>query len=139
MHRDHVAFRSYPSLRSTACPGGCSGPAIAYGSLYPFVFHHAGPLSADLANFLASVDRPPQGRGDVLANVLLYIPLGLAATLAFTQDMRRVLAAGLTFLAVRVILFVELAQFYDADRFSAFSDFSLNVAGTCGRHPIALD
>jgi VanZ family protein len=112
---------------------------IAYGSLYPFVFRHAGPFSADIANFLASAHRPPQGRGDFLANVLLYIPLGLAATLAFTQDMRRVLAAGLTFLCgVALSLFVELAQFYDADRVSAFSDFYLNVAGLLAGTLIAL-
>ncbi|HWY63696.1 MAG TPA: VanZ family protein [Rhizomicrobium sp.] len=112
---------------------------IAYGSLYPFVFHHAGPFSADIANFLASAHRPPQGRGDVLANVLLYIPLGLAATLAFVQDMRRVLAAALTFLCgVTLSLFVELAQFYDADRVSAFSDFYLNVAGLVAGILIAL-
>jgi hypothetical protein len=56
---------------------------IAYGSLYPFIFHAAGPVTADLSHFLASWRQPLTSRGDILANLLLYIPLGLAATLAF--------------------------------------------------------
>ena len=39
---------------------------IAYGSLYPFVFRDAGPLSADILHFLRSWRELPQSRGDIL-------------------------------------------------------------------------
>jgi VanZ family protein len=112
---------------------------IAYGSLYPFAFHPAGPLAADIAHFLASMDQPPQGRGDVVANLLLYVPMGLAVTLALAAAMPRILAAGLTILGGSVLsLSIELAQFYDGNRVSAFSDFLLNVVGLVVGAVIAL-
>jgi VanZ family protein len=110
---------------------------IAYGSLYPFVFRDAGSLSADISHFLAS--QPTQSRGDFLANLLLYIPLGLVATLAFAQGLSRAVAAILAvFCGASLSLFIELAQFFDAGRVSAFSDFALNVAGTLAGVGIAL-
>jgi glycopeptide antibiotics resistance protein len=114
---------------------------IAYGSLYPFVFHDAGLLKADVSHFLASWRQPPESRGDILANLLLYIPLGLTATLAFGRS--RTLGAVLgTVLAVlagcALSLSIELAQFYDAGRVSAFSDFALNAAGVVAGVAVAL-
>ena len=112
---------------------------VAYGSLYPFAFRQAGPIGADIAHFLASARLPPQGRGDVVANLLLYIPLGLAVTLAFAEAMPRVLAAVLTIVCGTIMsLSIELAQFYDPGRVSAFSDFYLNVAGLLVGTIIAL-
>ena len=117
---------------------------IAYGSLYPFIFHGTGALSADLAHFLASWRELPQSRGDVLANLLLYIPLGLTITLALSQGGRgrgvsRYLAALLAILAGAALsLFIELAQFYDTSRVSAFSDFALNIVGSLIGAVVAL-
>lgn len=112
---------------------------IAYGSLYPFAFRDAGPLSADIAHFLGSWRQLPQSRGDVLANLLLYIPLGLVVMLAFGQGMPRYLAAILAVCCGAALsLFVELTQFFDAGRVSAFSDFALNVVGTVAGIGIAL-
>jgi len=111
---------------------------IAYGSLYPFVFRDAGTLSADISHFLGSA-QPHQGRGDFLANLLLYVPLGLAVTLALAQGMPRYLAAILALLCGGALsLFIELAQFFDVGRVSAFSDFTLNVAGALVGAVIAL-
>ena len=112
---------------------------IAYGSLYPFVFHDAGPLSTDLAHFLASWRDHPQSRGDILANLLLYAPLGLTATLAFEQSMSRFRAAILAGVCAAALSFcIELAQFYDASRVSAFSDFALNLASAVAGIVLAL-
>jgi hypothetical protein len=51
---------------------------IIYGSLFPFQFHNnsasGGPVRA-----LIQTWRTPTGRGDVLANMLLYFPFGLFA------------------------------------------------------------
>ncbi|HEX4634927.1 MAG TPA: VanZ family protein [Rhizomicrobium sp.] len=103
---------------------------VAYGSLYPFDFRGAGSLGADIAQFLAGWRRLPSSPGDILANFLLYMPLGLAVTLAFAQAMPRPLAAFLTLMCGACLsLFIELAQFYDLTRVSAFSDFFLNVVG----------
>ena len=110
---------------------------IVYGSLYPFVFHDAGSLKADVSHFLAGWRQPPESRGDILANLLLYIPLGLTATLAFGRS--RILGAILAVLAGCVLsLCIELAQFYDAGRVSAFSDFALNAVGVVAGVAIGL-
>ena len=103
---------------------------IAYGSLYPFAFHQAGSLVSDIAHFLASMQMPPEGRGDIVANLLLYVPLGVAVTLALAEAMPRILAATLAIVCgTSMSLCIELAQFYDAGRVSSFSDFFLNVVG----------
>ena len=103
---------------------------IAYGSLYPFVFRDAGTLNDDISLFLAGWELIPQSRGDFLANLLLYIPLGLAVALAFAQVMNRYLAAILAlFCSASLSLCIELAQFFDVGRVSAFSDFALNAMG----------
>lgn len=110
---------------------------IAYGSLYPFVFRDAGSLSADISHFLANWRS--QSRGDFLANLLLYIPLGVVLTLAFAQGAPRYLAAILAgFCGAALSLSIELAQFFDAGRVSAFSDFALNVVGVVAGIGIAL-
>ncbi len=58
---------------------------IVYGSLYPFHFRRNpdpnGPLRA-----LIQTWRGPLGRGDFVANVLLYAPLGLFSV----QELQRV-------------------------------------------------
>ena len=112
---------------------------VAYGSLYPFVFHDAGSLSADISHFLGSWRELPRSRGDILANLLLYIPLGVVLMLAFAQGVPRYPAAILTALCGAALsLCIELTQFFDAGRVSAFSDFALNVIGVLLGIVIAL-
>ncbi len=105
--------------------------AIVYGSLYPFAFHDSGSLGADILQFAETWKRPPRSRGDTLANLLLYMPLGLTVMLALSRAGSRTLAAVLA-LCVGALLSVtmELAQFYDAGRVSTLSDAYLNIAGT---------
>src|ERR1700754_241950 len=70
---------------------------ILYGSLYPFDFqwdvNGPGPLHALLQGWRA---RP--GRGDFIANVLLYMPLGFFFTLAVRRWTGARLAAVLAVL-----------------------------------------
>lgn len=103
--------------------------AIVYGSLYPFVFHDAGSFGADFSHLAGTWARPPQSRGDLLANILLYMPLGLTIALALAPGRFRALVlAGIG--GAVLSLAIELAQFFDAGRVSVLSDFYLNVAGT---------
>ena len=103
--------------------------AIAYGSLYPFVWRDHGSFWVDFLHLAGTWRQPPQGRGDTLANLLLYMPLGLTVT----QALERVRwPAWLLAVAVgaALSLSIELTQFYDVSRVSALSDFYLNVLGT---------
>lgn len=105
--------------------------AIVYGSLYPFAFYDAGSFGADIAHLAGTWLWPPQSRGDLLANLLLYMPLGLTVALAFGRGRSRYFATALALAAGAVIsCAVELAQFYDAGRVSTFSDAYLNIMGT---------
>lgn len=103
--------------------------AIVYGSLYPFAFQDAGSFGADLSHFAGSWRDPPQSRGDMLANLLLYMPLGLTIAQAFGRPRRFALLLAVASGAA-LSLAIELTQFFDAGRVSALSDFYLNVAGT---------
>jgi VanZ family protein len=105
--------------------------AIAYGTLYPFVFRNAGSFGMDVSHLAGTWNQPPQSRGDVLANLLLYMPLGLTIALSFRLGTSGSLAAALAVAAGTAFsLTMELTQFYDPGRFSALSDVYLNAAGT---------
>jgi glycopeptide antibiotics resistance protein len=103
--------------------------AIVYGSLYPFEFRDSGSFAADILHLAGTWKQAPQSRGDLLANLLLYMPLGLAIALALRRSGARILVIAAACGAI-VSLAIELAQYYDAGRVSTLSDFYLNVAGT---------
>jgi VanZ family protein len=103
---------------------------IIYGSLYPFEFGMPetalGPVPALLATW---ANKP--GRGDFLSNILLYVPLGYFAVLAFGDGIsrrRRLISA--VFIGAGLSLTMELAQYYDAGRDSTLTDFYSNAIGT---------
>jgi VanZ family protein len=105
--------------------------AIAYGSLYPFAFRDAGSFGMDVLHLAGTWKQLPQSRGDLLANLLLYMPLGLIATLSFSSGTSRIVAAALAVaVGTALSLTMELTQFYDPGRFSALSDVYLNVMST---------
>src|SRR5258708_11762908 len=110
--------------------------AIAYGSLYPFVFRDPGPFGADLLHLAGTWNQPPQSRGDTLANLLLYMPLSLTIALAFGREGRPAWLLAIAGGAV-LSLSIELAQFYDDGRVSALSDVYLNILGTLGGCAVA--
>ncbi len=102
---------------------------IIFGSLFPFDFYGnpnpAGPVGALVATYDL-----PGGRGDVLANILLYIPLGFFSVLALSSRPRSRHVLLVVFAGCMLSTCIELTQFYDRGRVSAMSDVYSNVAGT---------
>jgi VanZ family protein len=104
---------------------------ILYGSLYPFTLHHRPPGASAWAALLRTWEEPFGGRGDLIANILLYMPFGLFAALAVTSRLapwRRVALVTLGGAALSVA--VELAQFRIEDRVTAMSDVYANTLGS---------
>jgi VanZ family protein len=102
---------------------------VVYGSLYPFVFRHPANGIGPLGTLLKDWAQLPQ-RGDFVANVLLYFPLGFFGVLAFSAKTRLLAAAGVA-IAAAVLLStaMELAQYYVAGRVTSASDVYSNVIG----------
>jgi VanZ family protein len=101
---------------------------IVYGSLYPFHFQlrsGVGPLRTLLGTW-----RNPPGRGDFLANILLYAPFGYFCFLALGARMAapwRIIGALLC--GVGLSCAMELLQYYD-DRDTELMDVLSNSIGT---------
>lgn len=102
---------------------------ILYGSFYPFDFRIPPAGIGPVATFIASIgDRP--GRGDFIANILLYLPFGFFFVQSCTPNRRRALLPVAVLCGAAMSLSVELTQYYDAGRVTAFSDFYTNCLGT---------
>jgi VanZ family protein len=104
---------------------------IVYGSLYPFVFRQPvdGLGSAARTLFESWAEAP--SRGDFIANMALYMPLGFLAILAIGKDVgtpKRIALAILTGALLSTCM--ELAQHYDDGRQTAATDLYANVVGT---------
>jgi VanZ family protein len=103
---------------------------IAYGSLYPFQFHIPMNGIGPVSTFLATWNERP-GRGDFLANILLYLPLGFFLLLGSERGSQ---VAGKLIWAVlagaMLSLTIELTQYYDEGRVTSATDFYANTLGT---------
>lgn len=101
---------------------------ILYGSLYPFRFS----LEADLAGALArGWGQPAGGRGDLLANLVLYGPLGFFAATCLLGMVPRAVAVAIAILAGALLSgAVEFAQLLVPGRTSSLWDLYLNTAGS---------
>ena len=104
---------------------------IVYGSLYPFMFRQPvdglGPAARALFESWAEVP----SRGDFIANVALYTPLGFFAILAIRKDVSTPKRISLTILTGALLsTCMELAQYYDDGRQTNASDLYTNIAGT---------
>jgi VanZ family protein len=103
---------------------------ILYGSLYPFAFYQPEGGVGPLRNLIQSWAETPS-RGDFVANIFLYLPLGFFGSLATAgsgRTMRRIL---LVILAGGLLsTTMELAQYYIAGRVSAADDIYANLIGT---------
>ena len=103
--------------------------AILYGSLYPFDLHLYDAGQAGLSHLFGTWRDPPTSSGDLIANVLLYMPLGFAVGAGSTGKFWRSavaavgIGAGFSFL-------IEWLQYYDQSRVSCLSDFYLNSIGS---------
>jgi VanZ family protein len=98
---------------------------IVYGSLYPFDFRVPPNGPGALAVLLGSWNARP-GRGDFIANVLLYLPLGFFALPGFRRGTGLV---GAVFAGALLSLSMELTQYYDAGRDTEATDFYANTLG----------
>jgi VanZ family protein len=104
---------------------------IVYGSLYPFTFRQPvdGLGSAARALFESWAEVP--SRGDFIANMALYMPLGFFAILSIGEGVgtpKRIALAILTGALLSTCM--ELAQHYDDGRQTAATDLYANVVGT---------
>jgi VanZ family protein len=103
---------------------------IVYGSLYPFEFRVPANAVGPLSTFLATWNERP-GRGDFLANILLYLPLGFFFLLGLGHGSRTARRLALVVLSGAVLsLTMELTQYYDDGRVTSATDFYSNTLGT---------
>ena len=101
---------------------------ILYGTLFPFTFHARPDLDSAFSVLADTVHATPH-RVDVLANILLFLPLGFF----WIHAMRRPGLAAVALVTVFGGVFstcIELAQLYDQGRVSSVWDICANVAGT---------
>lgn len=101
---------------------------IIYGSLYPF---HLSRNPGSNTPFRALIHTwwGPFGRGDFLANVLLYLPFGLFSVQALRRFPLIVRVALVIFSALALSASMELLQFFDEGRISALADVYANTLG----------
>ncbi len=103
---------------------------ILYGSLYPFTFYQPAGGVGPLTHLVQSWAETP-GRGDFVANIFLYLPLGFFLSLAVAGSGRTLARILLVTLAGGVLsTAMELAQYYIAERVSAADDVYANLIGT---------
>ena len=103
---------------------------ILYASLYPFTFYQPEGGTGPLNHLLQSWAETP-GRGDFIANIFLYLPLGFFLSLAVAGSggtLPRILLVTLAGGLLSTTM--ELAQYYVAGRVSAADDVYANLMGT---------
>lgn len=100
---------------------------ILYVSLYPFQFGADGPTAMEV---LRTLSWARASRGDMLNNVLLYVPLGFCIALTIEPRFGRLtgIAGGLVGGALLSIT-MEIMQGSIATRVPSLTDLSLNAAG----------
>jgi len=103
---------------------------IAYGSLYPFNFK-PDAIKGGVLEAVRELSWARAGRGDRIANVLLYLPLGFCLFLWLATRMRRASAVAIaTLLGSILSLGFEVAQVYISSRVPSLTDLTLNALGT---------
>lgn len=104
------------------------GVVILYGSLHPFAFSSWPGWDAALHTLATSI---VIGRGDVVANLLLYAPLGLFVVLAVRTRLSPAVAVSLAIgLGLTLSVGVELAQTALPMRDTNLIDVAANGVGT---------
>ncbi|HLI22510.1 MAG TPA: VanZ family protein [Stellaceae bacterium] len=102
---------------------------IVYVSLYPFHLKAGVPPSGALHHLLSTWREPPTSSGDVIANVLLYMPWGFFVARSFHRSptvLRILIAAAL---GAALSFAMEWAQFSSAERYADLHDVYTNTAG----------
>lgn len=100
---------------------------IAYGTLYPFDFTLPPQPGQALHDMLTNV-RLWTSRGDVLGNLALFLPWGLASVMGRARERESYLAAvlGLAFATI-----IQIMQIAIPSRDAALADIFWNGAGIC--------
>jgi len=102
---------------------------LVYLELYPFTFRVPTDDNGALRTLLESWSERPS-RGDLIANILAYIPLGFCATrsVGFPRNLLgRVPLIVLAGLALSISF--ELAQYFDEGRVTSATDVCANTLG----------
>lgn len=102
---------------------------ILYGSLFPFEYNEryypGGPVI-----YLLHTWSDWDGRGDLLSNILLYLPFGFFATGALPSRIPGPVRALLATIAGTALSCgVEITQFHDAGRVTTMGDVYANAIG----------
>lgn len=100
---------------------------ILHGSLYPYDFHVPPDSSGPVLALLRSWGTGSNSFGEMLANLLLYVPFGFFAALTLRARPRLVVV---TLLGLMLSAAIELTQFYDTSRITSLTDVCLNTFGT---------
>lgn len=103
---------------------------IVYGSLYPFEFDFGAVPREQLIRALFRDWQADSGFGDVLANLVLFLPFGLFGSLAFAG--LRPLIRGSVLLGGAVLLAfgLQVLQLWLPNRVPELADGVLNLIGT---------
>ena len=97
---------------------------IIYGSLYPFNFYVTAPLPDLLAKLIATWSQKTH-LGDILGNIVLFIPYGYFGLLYFTSKH----VASLIFIGFILAIGVQVVQLYLPSREPALNDAIWNLLG----------
>lgn len=103
---------------------------IVYGSLFPFEYRERSYPGGPLA-YLLSTWHEWDHRGDLLSNILLYIPFGFFLSYSLPP---RISGTTRTILAIvsgtLMAACIELAQFHDVGRVTSMGDVYADAIGT---------
>jgi VanZ family protein len=118
---------AYPAHSRMAAITAAVLTLIVYGSLFPFRFQSVaiagGPFRALLATGFGT------DRGDLISNVLLYLPFGFFATLSLRRGPPWVRGLIVTVAGLGLSFLIESAQFYDPGRVPSMADVYANGCG----------
>lgn len=104
--------------------------AIAYGSLYPFDFRF-GELGEDAVDAFLWSWHARSGRGDLLGNVILFVPFGLIGTITTGNLGKAFRRMVLVLLAAAIFAAgLQFVQLYLPSRTAALNDVFWNLLGT---------
>ena len=128
----HDSLRQAAAFASAYALVAIVAVAIIYGSLYPFAFQACRlPGRRYFCILPATWTAAPQSRGDMLANLLLYMPLGLTVCWPWADSTLRIRASVLTVAGGRFCPWRSSWRNSMTPAGSALcSDVYLNVLGT---------
>ncbi|HZF24759.1 MAG TPA: VanZ family protein [Steroidobacteraceae bacterium] len=110
---------------------------ILYGSLFPFRFEVL--TDTGFFDLLMGLRFQRTSRGDLVANLLLYAPLGLCLLLSWPARWGRLMRLFWTVLFGTLLsLGVEMLQVHAPSRVSSLTDVVINTTGTLAGGLIAL-